>query len=145
MTDLFAGEKNVHIYSTLTNAQQYPVYRKSPQGENILEGHVHINGDAGLANKNLITSLGAYTPITPEALQHLQRSHVFQQHVKNGFITVREKPVDIEKAVSEHTSVRDNSAPLTPEDYAGADPDTDAIPSTKGSQNGRGRKVVTQR
>jgi hypothetical protein len=147
MKDLFQGEKTVHVYSTLTNAQQYPVYRKSPQGENIVEGHVHIKGDAGLANKHLVTSLGAYTAITPEALQHLRKNIVFQQHEKNGHITVRSAPVDIEKAVAEHTSDRDESAPLTPEDYTGADPEADAvaIPTTEGAKVGKGRKVLTKR
>lgn len=145
MKDIFEGEKTVHVYSTLTNSQQYPVYRKSPQGENIIEGHVHIKGDTGLANKHLVTSLGSYTPITPEALQHLRQSPVFVAHEKNGFITVRERPVDIEVAVSEHTSNRDKSAPLTPEDYTGADPDSEAVPTTTGAQAGKGRKVVTRK
>jgi hypothetical protein len=131
MKDIFVGEKTVHVYSTLTNSQQYPVYRKSPQGENIIEGHVHIKGDAGLANKHLVTSLGSYTAITPEALQHLRQNVVFQQHEKNGFITVREKKVEVEAAVSEHTSERDNSAPLTPSDYVAAaelaDADEEAV------------------
>lgn len=141
------GDASVHIYSTLTNSQQYPLYRKSPQGENIVEGYVHVKGDAGLANKHLVTSLGAVTRVTPEALQHLRKSVVFQQHEKNGFITVRAAPVEIEKAIAEHTSERDESAPLTPEDYTGADPekDAEAIPTTPGAQQGKGRKVVTKR
>lgn len=140
------GEATVHVYSTLTNSQQYPVYRKSPQGENIIEGHVHIKGDAGLANKHIVTSLGAITAVTPEALQHLRESVVFQQHEKNGFITVREgSKVEIETAIASHTSERDQSAPLTPEDFAGADPDVDAIPTTEGAQTGKGRKVSTRK
>lgn len=139
------GPKTVYVYSTLTNSQQYPLYRKSPQGENIIEGYVHIKGDTGLANKHLVTSLGAYTAITPEALQHLRQSVVFQHHEKNGYITVRDAPVDIERAVAEHTSTRDESAPLTPEDYAGVDPERDAVPTTKGADAGKGRKVATKR
>jgi len=144
MNDLFEGDKTVHVYSTLTNSQQYPVYSKSPQGENIIEGHVHIKGDTGLANKHLVTSLGAYTAITPEALQHLRASSVFKQHEKNGFITVREKRVDIEAAVSEHTSERDNSSPIVPEDYTGVDPEADAVAIPK-TDNGKGRKVPVKR
>lgn len=143
--DVFAGEKSVHVYSTLANAQLYPVYRKSPQGENIIEAHVHINGGAGLANKHLITPLGVLTSISEKALAHLEENHAFRFHRDAGHITVRRDQVDIERAVSDHSSERDTSAPLTPEDYTDVDPQTDAVPTTIGAERGKGRKVITRR
>lgn len=115
--DIFAGPKTVYVYSKLANAQQYPVYERDPQGNAHSLGHVHINGGAGIANKHLISPLGVMTPITEEALAHLETCHVFNVHRDNGFISVRRDQVDIERAVAELTSERDNSAPIVPEDY----------------------------
>lgn len=147
MNDIFAGEKTVHIYSTLTNAQQYPVYRKSPQGDNVVEAYVHINGGSGLANKHLITPVGVLTSVSERAYEHLKESSIFQAHVEAGYITVRDKQVDIERAVADHSSERDNSAPLTPEDYTGVDAEDDAVavPITAGAEKGKGRRVITKR
>lgn len=115
--DVFAGPKTVHVYSTLTNSQQYPLYERDPQGNAHILAHVHINGGAGLANKHLITPLGVMTAISEKALEHLEKSHVFQKHVERGFISVRRDQVDIERAIAQHTSERDPSAPIVPEDY----------------------------
>lgn len=115
--DIFEGPKTVHVYSTLANSQQYPLYKRDPQGNAHILAHVHINGGAGLANKHLITPLGVMTAISEKALEHLEQSHVFQKHVERGFITVRRDQVDIERAIAEHTSERDPSAPIVPADY----------------------------
>jgi hypothetical protein len=114
---IFAGAKTVHVYSTLSNSQQYPLYERDPQGNNVIKAYVHINGGAGVANRRIETPVGVMTPITPAALEHLQKNSTFRHHVKMGHITFREDQVDIERAVAEHTSIKDQSAPLTPNDY----------------------------
>ncbi|AAT37728.1 gp22 [Burkholderia phage BcepB1A] len=142
---IFDGPKTVHVYSTLANSQQYPLYERDPQGNAHILAHVHINGGAGLANKHLITPIGVMTAISEKALEHLEQSHVFQKHVERGFITVRKDQVDIERAVAEHTSERDPSAPIVPEDYqqdaerAEEDPDA-AVALPQGVKNSRKRK-----
>jgi hypothetical protein len=114
---IFEGPKTVHVYSTLANSHQYPVYAKSPQGDNVITAYVHINGGAGVANKHVQTPVGVLTPITERALEHLLESMVFKHHVAQGRITYRKDQVDIERAVADHTSQRDPSAPITPQDY----------------------------
>ena len=146
--DIFAGPKTVHVYSTLTNSQEYPVYTKSPQGDNLVGATVHIKGGAHRAEKTLVTPLGMLTSISERALEHLQTSPVFREHVKMGRITVRRDQVDIEKAVADHDSFKDQSAPITPEDFMNVDPndpnEVKAIPTTLGAEKGKGRKVVTR-
>lgn len=142
MSDIFEGPKTVHVYSTLTNDQIYPVYGKSPQGDHVVEAHVLIRGGAHRINRALVTPLGMRTSISERALEHLERSPVFQAHVNRGYITVRRDQVDIERAVAAHTSHRDPSAPIVPEDYTNVDPNDpekmEAIPV--GTKGGKGRK-----
>jgi hypothetical protein len=146
--DIFDGPKTVHIYSSLTNSQEYPVYGKSPQGDNILHASVHIKGGAHRAQKTLITELGILTSVSEKALEHLRQSKVFNAHVEAGRITVRRDMVDIEKAVADHDSYKDPSAPITPEDFMNVDPndpnEVKPIPTTLGAERGKGRKVVTR-
>jgi hypothetical protein len=151
--ELFAGPKTVHLYSSLTNDQLYPVYEKKidegPNGQkrqvNVIVAHVFVEGGAHRMDKRLDTPIGKLTSVSEKALEFLQTSHVFREHVKNGYVTVRRDQVDIERAVAAHTSERDPSAPLTPEDWMNEDPNTTPIPSTKGADVGKGRKVSTRR
>jgi hypothetical protein len=146
--DIFSGPKTVHVYSTLTNSQEYPVYGKSPQGDNLMHASVHITGGAHRALKTLETPLGVLTSISEAALAHLQTSPVFREHVKTGRITVRRDQVDIERAVADHDAYKDPSAPITPEDFMNVDPndpnEVKPIPTTIGADKGKGRKVVTR-
>jgi hypothetical protein len=146
--DIFAGPKTVHVYSTLTNSQNYPLYERDPQGNAHIVAHAFIEGGAHRANKRIETPIGIMTPVSEKMLAHLLENHTFQQHVSSGRITYRRDQVDIEKAVADHSSYKDQSAPLTPEDYTedakrAENPDeVVAIPTTAGAQSGKGRKVT---
>lgn len=107
-----------HIYSTLTNPQNYCSYSEL-DGKNAVvqkQRSVHIKGGSGLANKNLQTPLGVMTFVTEDQLKFLQAHRSFNKHVAAGYITVRNEIVNTEKAAADMTT-RDESAPIVPEDF----------------------------
>lgn len=105
-----------YVFSTLTNSQEYTLYRPGPEGAfPIVDAVVHINGGANLADKHFITPRGAVTEITKEQEAILMKIKPFLDHMEAGFITIEDKKGDIE-AVSSNLESRDNSAPLTPQD-----------------------------
>jgi hypothetical protein len=145
---IFAGPKTVSVYSTLTNSQNYPLYERDPQGNAHIIAHAFIEGGAHRANKRIETPLALETRISEAMLEHLLQNHTFQQHMKAGRITYRKDQVDIEKAIADHNAYKDQSAPLTPEDYTedakrSNNPDEIvALPTTAGAETGKGRKVA---
>lgn len=105
------------VFSTLANDNTYTNYAKErvndlPQ----MTERVLIKGKAGIATKNLVTPLGVMTKVSDEELAILERNLTFQQHQKNGFITVKKDKADPEKVASE-MQTRDNSGPRVPQDY----------------------------
>jgi len=104
-----------NIYSTLTAPQAYGIHKELPAGGTEIVKRIYINGGHGLTNRNLILLQGTVTEISDEDYDLLKEHHTFQVHVKNGFITVDKKKIDIEKAIS-NLAQRDGSAPVTQED-----------------------------
>lgn len=105
-----------YIYSTLTAPQIYT--RTKPGGGDIPveDGRVYIAGGSNVPDKYMVTPLGVATPVSDEELAILQENGVFQAHVKNGFITIREREADPEKVASD-METRDQSAPLVDGDF----------------------------
>lgn len=130
-----------HVYCTLAADMVYAAWGKGPDGrtvEQIHEQSVAINGGAGIASRHLITPRGVHTQITDEQYAALQNNPIFQLHVKNGFITVDDRLVDVDKVVADMTA-RDESAPLVPEDF----PESGPQPVVDGDTGGeviRGRR-----
>lgn len=112
--------KKYFVFSTLTAGQDYTLYAPNPSGVNVVKATVSIKGGANLANKNLVTSIGAVTEITDEQYDVLKQIDDFNLHVKNGFIRVEESRATVEAVVPDMTQ-RDESAPLTPADYQDGD------------------------
>jgi hypothetical protein len=109
--------KRIYIYSTLTGAVKYNTYAQDDGAAlpRVIRS-VLIKGGANLADKNLVTPKGVMTEITEEQLADLREISVFQLHEKNGFIKIETSNRDIEKTVSD-MQARDESAPLTPDDF----------------------------
>lgn len=105
------------IYSTLSCDQRYVKWSDAPAGGTPREERsILISGGANVANKNIITPQGVVTEVSEADLALLNENTLFQTHVKNGHITVQQKEVQVEKAVADMEK-RDESAPLTPQDY----------------------------
>ncbi len=105
------------IYSTLTSSQRYVKWSDAPAGGTPREERaILINGGANVANKNIITPQGVVTEVSDSDLALLKENKLFKTHLDNGFITIQEKETSVEKVVSNMES-RDESAPLTPQDF----------------------------
>ena len=116
------------IYSTLTADQLYTAWTTPPKGGMAAIKHqVRVKGGANVANNHKVTPRGVRTEVTREDMEILKDLHVFQQHMKNGFITIREEKIDPEVAVAAEMEQKDKSAPFTPEsrefvEHGGAPP-----------------------
>lgn len=105
------------VYSTLSCDQRYVKWSDAPAGGTPREERsILISGGANVAKKNIITPQGVVTEVTEADLALLNENTLFKTHVKNGHITVQQKEVQVEKAVADMEK-RDESAPLTPQDY----------------------------
>lgn len=125
--------KEYFVFSTLSAGVTYTHYEKSGGDLPIPTKRIPIKGGAGIADKNLITPLGVMTRVTEEEMGYLLKNDLFTLHQKNGFITVRESPQDVEKVVAEDMKTRDKSAPIVPEDFK---EDDKAKPMTGKSKKG---------
>lgn len=107
----------VYIFSTLSTNQLYTKYLKSEANELArVDRTVLVKGGANVADKHFVTPRGVVTEVSDEDYALLKDNDLFNTHVKNGYITVEEKNVNVDKVVSNMTSA-DESAPLTPESY----------------------------
>lgn len=106
-----------YIFSTLSTNQLYTKYAKT-EGNDIprVERTVLVKGGANVADKNFITPRGVVTEVSDEEYAFLEQNELFKKHVANGYITVEERQVNIDKVVS-NMKPADESAPLTPESY----------------------------
>lgn len=115
-----------YVFSTLATDMSYVNWHSPGVGIPPMEGkHVNIQGGAGVAQKGkpgseFWTPLGRVTEVSDDDLALLERNEVFQLHQKNGFITVRAKSIDVEKAVADMNR-KDNSSPRTEADYPAKD------------------------
>lgn len=83
----------IYIYSTLTASQNY----STP------EGKVLIHGGANLERRGVLdTPRGVVTAITPEQYALLkQHNTLFQQHMKNGFVSAQTSKVDPDEVAAD--------------------------------------------
>lgn len=102
-----------YIFSTLANDQTYQNWVAGDGGIPQPTHKVFIKGGAGVANDRLVTPFGVATEVNDEDMAELSKNHVFNQHLKGGFITVRAKQADVEKVAADMNRA-DKSAPLTP-------------------------------
>jgi hypothetical protein len=128
---------NVYVYSTLSAPVRYSTYAKGEGDMSREESSVLIRGGANVADKNFITPRGVQTIITAEEHAKLKENKLFQTHFANGFITVDEKQVDIDKIVADMTP-RDQSSPLVPQDY---EPEKEPV-SNAAKKGGRPAKSI---
>jgi len=126
-----------YIYSTLANDMRYAKYRDQQPGQlgpAIIEHEILINGKVGVANKHLITPRGAVTQVNDDDYEVLKDNYSFKEHIKEGHIHVEKKQEDMEKVVAKMKK-RDNSAPITPDDFNESD---ENAPIPKGVKRKRG-------
>ncbi|POP42331.1 hypothetical protein CHU32_03595 [Superficieibacter electus] len=109
-----------YVYSTLTGSQAYHIYRNGGADLPLVDRVVMVAGGANVADKHFVTPKGVVTPITADELELLEKNPVFAVHKANGFITVEEKAIPVEKVVSD-LEARDESAPLTDSDFIAKD------------------------
>ena len=108
--------KDIYVFSTLSNDQSYVSHEATPAGLQVEKGAILVKGGANVANKNIITPRGVATKVTAEQLEQLRANYVFQQHEKNGFITISDKKEDAD-VVAADMKGRDESAPLVDQDF----------------------------
>lgn len=110
-----------YVYSTLSADVKYMGYRPAPaNGADYVpvgERSVIIKGDAGIANKHLVTPYGAVTEVSDEEMQFLETQAVFRRHRDRGYIKVEDRKHEVDSVVADMTG-RDNSAPLVDADFA---------------------------
>lgn len=111
--------KQLYVYSTLANDQEYTTWKKTGNDLPLADRSVVIKGGFGVADKKtIVTSYGAaVTQITESQLEDLRANEVFQMHEKNGFMVVKDQSESGEVAASD-MDTKDNSAPLVPQDFA---------------------------
>ena len=105
----------IYVYSTLTADQVYTSYKSSVNGVPLVTARIAIAGGANLMTKHMVTPQGVVTEVSAEDLAELRQNEVFKLHEKNGFITVSESKVDVEKVVPDMVG-RDQSAPIVEND-----------------------------
>lgn len=108
------------IYSTLSNPQKYAAYKKGARKERSVideENTVRVQGRANVADSKFITVAGYKTRVSDHQLEMLMQNKVFLLHKENGYITIRNDDIEVEKVIKNEMSPRDVSAPVTPEFY----------------------------
>ena len=106
-----------YVISKLSADVEYTAYQKGEGGIMRVVGRIKVRGGAGVADKRtLITPAGVVTELSADEVKKLQSDPVFKQHEAAGVVEiVLKKPEDPEKVAA--TLERDESAPLTPNDY----------------------------
>ena len=136
--------KTFHVYSKMAADVTYNDYVPGGDIPRVARS-VTIKGGAGVANKNIITPYGVHTEITEEERDMLMKNGVFQLHQEGGFVTIEGKKEDPDLVATNLTAGPDPSAPLTPEDFAGANPEQVAMPENILARDIPGRKTGGRR
>jgi hypothetical protein len=124
-----------YVYSTLTCDNIYTNYDNSGSNKDtpVVVRQILIKGGAGIATKHLVTPLGVVTNVTDDDLASLKLNEDFQAHMRNGFIKIDKKKVDVEVAAAD-MATRDKSAPYVPGDIDFNDPNVAKPASNKPSK-----------
>ena len=111
-----------YVYSTLTNATTYNIFRPQPaesKSTPIVEHKITVNGGSNvmpLPQFGIITPRGVVTEVSDEDMALLEENYHFKEHKRLGFVTVDKKAKPVEKAI-EAMEPKDASAPKTPDDF----------------------------
>lgn len=105
-----------YIYSTLTNSIKINEYAAVEGGTPRSVRSILIAGGSNVADKHFITPQGVVTEVTDEELEFLKRDKMFNRMVERGFIKHESKKAEVNKVVADMVG-RDESAPLTPDDF----------------------------
>ena len=132
--------KTYHVYSKMSADVTYNDYVPGGDIPRVARS-VTIKGGAGVANKNIVTPFGVHTEITEEERDMLLKNGIFQLHQNGGFVTIEGKKEDPDLVATNLTSGPDPSAPLTPQDFAGANPEQVAMPENNLSRDIPGRRA----
>ena len=111
-----ATGKSFHVYSKLASSVNYTEWVKGGADVPTKGRVVHIAGGANVITKSLITPLGVHTEISEDDANFLRNDEHFKKHEKEGFISIQERYVDVEKIVVDMGENVDKSAPLTKAD-----------------------------
>ena len=136
--------KTYHVYSKMAADVTYNDYVPGGDIPRVARS-VTIKGGAGVANKNIITPYGVHTEITEEERDMLLKNGIFKLHQEGGFVTIEGKKEDPDLVATNLTAGPDPSAPLTPEDFAGANPEQVAMPENILARDIPGRKAGGRR
>lgn len=120
------------VYSTATGDNVIPVYEQAEPGQAATIKHsVLIRGGANLAkgNKELVTKYGIRTEVSDDDLKLLLADGEFTKMVNRGFMYVDTRKRNAEE-VAANMAGRDESAPLTPNDYEAADKEGETVKAT---------------
>jgi hypothetical protein len=101
-----------YIYSTLSAGIDFQI--RDQHGD--VTRTVTIAGGANIANKHMLTSAGVATKIGDEDLKELQKTQLFNDQVKAGFLRVDIAKIDADKAAKAMTAA-DKSAPAKPDSF----------------------------
>jgi hypothetical protein len=127
-----------YVFSTLSSDQAYSVVKSRADGSYDIVGSVLIRGGANVADKHFVTPRGVMTRITEDEFKAIENDTSFILHVANGYLKYEDAPADVEKVVADMEG-RDQSAPLTPNDFGDNDPE--AAQPTADAPKKRGRKA----
>ena len=105
-----------YLTSRLSAGVDYTFYTRGENGINRVTETISIGGGADVIDKRtLITPEGIVTFIEDDKLEKLKSHPIFQQHLQNGYITIKDTEKSAEKAGEKLE--KDKSSQIIPEDY----------------------------
>ena len=107
------------IYSTHTNPITYVEWEQNGNRNcNVIKRRFLVAGGHGLANKNLVTSMGVVTRVDrDDDMNWLEQLPEFKLDIERGYIRVSKREENAEKIVRKDMQTKDGSSPKTPADY----------------------------
>lgn len=125
--------KRISIISTMSADVNYRTFGASRGDVPVPSGGIVIKGGANVAQgSSLWTPQGVSTPVSAEQLEQLEASSLFCKHRDGGYLlVVNAENVEVEAVVADMVSA-DASAPITENDFIGADPSKEAVPHVNG-------------
>lgn len=105
-----------YITSKLAGGVDYAFYEPAANGLNKVVDTISISGGAGVIDKRtLVTPEGVVTFIEDDRLEKLKSHPLFQEHLENGYVTIKDSEKAANKAGEELEE--DKSSQIKPEDY----------------------------
>lgn len=112
-----SAAKDVFIYSSLANDQKFNFFAKPVLGAPArIEAAITIKGGAGVAHKKtLVTPYGVVTRLSADDYERLKKHDQYKAFETAGHMFSSDVRLDEEVAAADLD--RDNSAPMTDEDF----------------------------